>query len=125
VKPKWLNRTLVLGPHLCLCLSEDEYLAAAKHAGWPKEEYPWCQSTDSARTHAAFDCSKPTAIVCLNAPEYGSVGIAGLLAHEATHIWLDWLRSMGEDSPGDEVSAYAIQNLVVMLMDEWARRTEP
>jgi hypothetical protein len=47
-----------------------------------------------------------------------------MLAHEAAHVWLDWLHQMGEDSPGDEITAYAIQNLVVLLMDEWYRRTE-
>ena len=123
MKTKWLNRTLVLGPYLCLCLSEDEYRAAAKHRGWPPDDDVWCNS-NGGRTHIEVDCPNPTAIVCIDAPEFGSVGIAGLLAHEATHIWLDWLRSMGEDSPGDEISAYAIQNLVVLLMDEWHRRTE-
>jgi hypothetical protein len=122
VRPKWLNRTLVLGPYLCLCFSEAEYHAAAKHMGWPPDGDCWCNS-GGARTHMEFASATPTAIVCLDAPEYGSVGIAGLCAHEATHIWLDWLRSMGEKSPGDEISAYAIQNLVVLLMDEWHRRT--
>jgi len=122
-KTHWLNRTLVLGPRLCLCLCESEYRAATKRAGWPPDDCIWCNDS-GARTHTAFDCAQPVAIVCLNAPEYGSVGIAGMLAHEATHIWLDWLRSMGEDSPGDEITAYAIQNLVVLLMDEWYRRTE-
>jgi hypothetical protein len=120
-KTRWLDRTLVLGPYLCLCLNESEYKRAAKHIGWPEDGDIWCNS-GGGRTHMVFDCPEPAAIVCIDVPDAGYVAVAGLLAHEATHIWLDWLRSMGEDKPGDEITAYAIQNLTVLLMDEWYLR---
>lgn len=122
-KTRWLDRTLVLGPYLCLCLSEAEYMAAAKHCGWrDARKDTWCLP-ESGRVHYDFDGPKPVAVVCVNYVDASEVAVAGILVHEAMHIWQGWLRSMGEDSPGDEVSAYAVQNLVVLLMDEWARRT--
>jgi hypothetical protein len=122
MKTRWLSRTLVQGPSLCLCLSEKEYHAAEKRADWPVDDDLWCHPA-SARVHMRFDCEDPVAIVCLDIDPANIVAVAGCLAHEATHIWQDWLLSMGEAAPGDEISAYAVQNLVVLLMDEWVRRT--
>lgn len=122
MKTKWLNRTLILGPSICLCLSEEEYNVAKKHAKWPPDNDVWC-NPGGGRVHMYLDCENPIAIVCLNHPEEPTViSIAGIIAHEATHIWQEHLRAMGEDSPGDEISAYAVQSLVVTLMDEWASR---
>jgi hypothetical protein len=124
MKPKWLNRTLVLGPHLTLCLSEAEYLAAIKHVGWSDSGEGWCTES-GGRTHMCFE-HKPVAIVCVDpGEEYrgNRTAIAGFMAHEATHIWQEWCRSMDEDAPGDEIEAYAVQNLVVLLLDEYERRT--
>jgi hypothetical protein len=35
--------------------------------------------------------------------------IAGLVAHEATHVLQDTILQMGEEKPGDEFSAYLVQ----------------
>lgn len=123
-KTHWLNRTLVLGPHLALCLSEREYEKASRSMGIDHRGSQWCGAEGSARCHLAFGREKPVALVCLNvSPDESETAISGLIAHESVHIWQDWCRSMGEEDPGDEIEAYAVQNLVVLLMDEWCRRT--
>ncbi len=121
MKPRWLDRTVVLGPYLTLCLSDAEYRKAAKRMKWPPDTDTWC-NPGSGRVHMRLDCSEPAAIVCIAETSDDAVVIAGLMAHEATHIWQEWCRSMGEAAPGNEISAYAVQNLTVLLMSEWARR---
>jgi hypothetical protein len=101
-------------------LSEAEYHAAMKHCHVPASDDLWCKP-GGARVHM-LSGPEPVAVVCLDCPDATAISVAGLFAHEAMHIWQDWLRDTGEDAPGDEVSAYAVQSLVVLLMGEWASR---
>ena len=48
--------------------------------------------------------------------------VAGLLIHEAVHVWQGYARDLGEDNPGDEQEAYAIQSIAQELLAEFARR---
>lgn len=52
-----------------------------------------------------------TFVVCLNKRPRGAaraIGI-GLAVHEATHVWQLSKAAMGEETPGREIEAYAIQ----------------
>lgn len=62
-------------------------------------------------------------IVCLSGTEGRSgVEIAGMLIHEAVHIWQQYCEDIGERHPGDEQEAYAIQAIAQELLAEYARR---
>jgi hypothetical protein len=50
------------------------------------------------------------------------VEIAGILVHEAVHIWQEYCDFYGEDKPGREQEAYAIQFIAHELMTEFARK---
>lgn len=50
------------------------------------------------------------------------VEVAGLLIHEAVHIWQEWCEYYGEVAPGREQEAYAVQAIAQELMAEFARR---
>jgi hypothetical protein len=50
---------------------------------------------------------------------------AALLVHEAVHVADEWLKAMGEDSPGDEERAYVVQCVAEPLFrahERWKRK---
>lgn len=69
--------------------------------------------------------NKQCAIVCLaedSQKTCNAIEIAGMLVHEAVHVWQYHAEKMGETKPGDEQEAYAIQAMSQELMAEYARR---
>lgn len=125
MKARWLNRRIASpGPYLTLCLSEAEFHAAMKDCGC-HERPPHVNSGADATTHHLLNRDGNIAcIVCLsNIEGRTGVEIAGLLVHEAVHVWQAYRDSIGEKMPGTEQEAYAIQNIAQELMGEYARRT--
>jgi predicted Zn-dependent protease len=62
-------------------------------------------------------------VVCVQGWENRDpIEIAGLLVHEAVHVWQEHAYSIGEDTPGSEQEAYAIQAVAQELLAEFARR---
>lgn len=41
---------------------------------------------------------------------------SALVAHESVHCALAWMREIGEDTPGDEVMAYAVQCCTLAIL---------
>lgn len=123
MKTRWLDRRIsVPGPYLCLCLSEHEYRIALKRIKLDSSE-PWVTQTANATTHIRHDVPGLAAIVCLGDMEGKSqIEVAGLLVHEAVHVWQEWCVYYGEMHPGAEQEAYAIQAISQELMAEYARR---
>jgi hypothetical protein len=104
-------------------LSEAELIAAAKHC---KIQHPgeWIGSGFGACTHHWLnDKQEVVCVVCLNADKCGTpLELAGLLVHEAVHVWQEYCESINESKPGREQEAYAIQGIAQELMMEYARR---
>lgn len=124
-EPRWLDRRIGrAGPYLTLCLSEAEFRAALKHLKSP--EMPrWVSPNADATTHTfdSPDNGDPCCIVCVRGHEgRNGVEVAGMLIHEAVHVWQQWCDTVGERNPGSEQEAYAIQAISQELMSEFARR---
>lgn len=127
LKTEWLDRRIAHpGPYLVLCLSQAEYDAALAHLEI-RERDAWLNSprADATTHHADNPQGARVCIVCLRA-EAGRnpIEVAGLLVHEAVHVWQAYCRDIGEHAPGAEQEAYAIQSIAQELMAEYARRLQ-
>lgn len=124
MKTQWLDRRIGRqGPYLTLCLSEREFRKAIKHLKSPSIPR-WVNANADATLHT-FEHAKRgiVCVVCLgNCKGRSPIEVAGLLVHEAVHIWQHWCDDVGESNPGSEQEAYAIQSIAQELMAEYARR---
>lgn len=124
---KWLGQALITGPHMALALSERDFLRAHKQLRLPRElAKPWIASGD-ATTHMYSHREHGLAcIVCLAANEQHMSGIqiAGLLVHEAVHVFQFWREEVGEVAPSSEFEAYAIQRIAQRLMESYAQQSK-
>ena len=122
---KWLDRRIAApAPYLTLCLSESDFKQALKHCKI-YQDCEWIKTKWSHATAHHLDNGKGerVCIVCINASgERTPIEIAGLLVHEAVHVWQDYCARIGEDAPGVEQEAYGIQSIAQELMSEYARR---
>lgn len=126
-KPKhkftWLDRSVILSPYFCLCLSEKEYNQALDHIDFKGEREPWVLEDKDASVHFLRNGRKSIRIVCLqDIPEMPLPSVYALLVHEAVHIWQDLCKDLNESDPGREIEAYSIQHLSQQLINEFMRR---
>ena len=125
MKIRWLDRRIAApGPYVCLCLSEEEFNAACKHLKVPNAG-PWISNDHSQATAHYMESGdgKKCCVVCIRGYQgRAPVEVAGLLVHEAVHVWQDYAEDIGEHNPGKEQEAYAIQSIAQELMAEFARR---
>jgi hypothetical protein len=126
MKLRWLDRRVAApGPFLVLVRSQQEFDAAMRCCRIPVgAPYLKTQRAD-ATTHILFNKrGESVCVVALgtHAKEHTGVEIAGLLVHEAVHIWQEHCLSIGETSPASEQTAYGIQGIAQTLMEEYARQ---
>lgn len=126
VRAEWLNRSLLVGPYLTLCTTEEMFRRAlVKDLGFTKHVDFLSTPQSHATTHFLNDRSgKFAAVVCLGSTEGRKpIEVAGLLVHEAVHVWQEHCKHIGEQNPGDETEAYAIQWISQQLFWEFVRQT--
>ena len=124
MKYKWLNRRVAKqGPFLTLVLSEQELRHALRNMTKEYVAFPTsganCTTLIHDKTHelcAVVSVSKHSQETC------NAIEMAGLLVHEAVHVWQRYAEHMGETHPAEEQEAYAIQGISQELMMEYARR---
>jgi hypothetical protein len=127
MKLKWLDRDTVRAPFMALCLSEREYLAAAKHC---KIDHPhqWMEvERHMGTTHTWESGGILTSVVCLHpdALQADPIEVVCTLVHESVHIFQRLCDRIGEDEPSREFEAYSIERIAERLMREFARRLAP
>jgi hypothetical protein len=120
----WLDRTLLVGPHLALVTNEEEILALTKEVDVDPPAH-WCGSDKwHACTHTWQVGAELICIVAINmeyAKEMPATHVAALLVHEATHVWQEVREKIGGNI-GDESEAYAMQNICRELFDAYAKK---
>lgn len=132
MKINWLNRTALRLPYLALCTTEAQFKQALKavyktEAGFPAYTEPFLAEDHVACVHT-LDLKKSGKTVCLVClpidaarPWYET---SAVVAHEATHVVQRLFRYIGEDTPGDEAQAYAVENTVQYLLAEYDRQAK-
>lgn len=106
------------------CPSKAAWTKALKKLGAPKDPYP----TSEACTYDIQSKGKTTVLVTLGATveeRYSRSEIAGLLCHEAVHVWQTIRTVMGEDDPSIEFEAYSVQAVFVQLYQAWLNTRAP
>lgn len=124
MSPHWLDRRIAApGPYLALCLSAAEFTAALRHLRIG-DKLDWIKNAHSHATAHNFEGPHGlSVVVCLREWQgRDPIEVAGLLIHEAVHIWQQYAKHIGEHNPGDEQEAYAIQAIAQELLAEFARR---
>lgn len=119
---KWLERALIVGPHLCLCTNEMQFRKALEDLKIT-ESLSFIGNKQSDGTCWFFDeeeCGKLAAVVCMRNYEDKKIEeIAGLLMHESVHIFQHFKGYIGEHSPSSEFEAYSIQHIFQELFSEY------
>lgn len=122
-KVRWLDRRVASpGPYLALCLNEDQFREACRRIKCPPPPFVSNEWSD-ATAHYFNGPRGQTVIVCLKGWEgRNPIEVAGLLVHEAVHVWQEYAARIGERYPGAGQEAYAIQGISQELMAEFARQ---
>lgn len=117
----WCDRTLLYGVHFTLCLTEEQFARVCKHLGVQAD---WSHSNHATTYFFDDKDGRNTAVVVVRDWEHRDLNaVLALIVHEATHVWQYACRIMGETSPGDEIEAYAMQNItqeLFVLFDQLA-----
>lgn len=123
-KTPWLDRSLISGPYLALCLTEAQFRAKCREMG-VDDSGPFLSSGTAARAHCFKKVgAAPAVLVCIRKKRRSAVDLIGLLAHEATHVWQWFCEHIGEDEPSKEFEAYAIEVLTKRLLIAYRTQKE-
>ena len=121
---QWVRRVLMENTYyVALCTTEKSFRKELKRLELPREDWPTFTSKNANATcHFLEWCdSKKIVIVCLgDCTGRTPIEIAGLLVHEAVHIWQARHEDIGEKTPSHEMEAYAIQRIAIELMAAYA-----
>jgi hypothetical protein len=125
-KYRWLDRRVAKpAPYLTLCLSEAEQRSALRGLTKSNVEFPKTGALCTTMHHEKTDELCAVVSVSQHSQDTcNAMEMAGLLIHEAVHIWQRYSTDMGETNPGIEQEAYAIQALSQSLLAEYARRLD-
>lgn len=115
----WAGSELIQCPlRYGLCLDKGSFsseMRRLKIKGPP----PWISNAHSHATTHYFDDNDGSliAIVCMDpGKDWTAVGTAGMLVHEAVHVWQTMADRMGETNPSREFEAYSIQQISLELL---------
>ena len=122
---KWLDRSLIVGPYLTLCLSEDHYNRVMRYLAIDQPWSKWVTDGANATMHSmTHDKNGLCCVVCLKPKDtVTGVQIASILVHEAVHVVERYMEYINEDHPSSEFLAYSIQNVAQELMQSYAEQT--
>jgi len=89
----------------------------------PVPDWPiWLRDTASACVHEFIShTGDRVCIVCIDDDDYTPAQLAGVMAHEATHIWQKIAKDWTESDLLGEFAAYAVENITEELVSAYRR----
>ncbi len=63
--------------------------------------------------------------ICDEAIDFEPAQVAGIIAHEAMHVWQRMMKHIGEKKPSVEFGAYSYQAIYQNLLDAYAQSRDP
>lgn len=125
-KIKWLSRELITGPYLALCTDKEQFKEILDGMElvnkMPIDD--WILNGKDATAHT-FDNTKSSTmccVVCVRITDKPIEAIAGLLCHEAVHVFQSFVESIGDKYPSKEFEAYSIQHIFQALFEDYVRQ---
>lgn len=83
----------------------------------------YCDDGALAQTYHYRDAG--VCLVCLKEGlALSDIEVFGLLVHEAVHVWQFHCEWIGEEKPGNETEAYAIQKIATELIKAYSKSSE-
>lgn len=121
---KWLDRSLIVGPYLTLCLSEEHYHRVMRYLDIEQPWNKWVTDDANATMHSMTHKKNGLCcVVCLRTDDTkAGVQIASILVHEAVHVVERYMEYINEAHPSSEFLAYSIQNVAQELMQSYAEQ---
>lgn len=123
-KSPWLNKTLVISPvPYALCKTDKAFKKTMRDMGLKNKQFPDFIGVGADASTHIFDCDgESCAIVCIGEHNetHSQAEIAGLLTHEAVHVWQEIRAILGENSPSAEFEAYSIQSIAQNLIEAYS-----
>lgn len=115
---KWLDRNAMRTPFYTLALNEAEWGQAFDDLELPTEGRPDWVFEGGGRTSVCQTEKGMACVVGMNLDEedHRTPLAFGLLVHEATHVFQEWMIAIGEETPYAEFMAYSIQHISTELM---------
>lgn len=88
---------------------------ALKNYGEEPRDVPWAEGVTWITKN---DSGHTVCLVVIEADDSSAAQKTALLAHECVHAAQAWAESMGEDEPGEEWMAYAVQSCMLTCLDQ-------
>lgn len=100
----------------CYCPDEKGWNRLMKHLGTEGEPYP--ESSGRMTSVRSVETGEISLIVTFSdqLPSKCPITITGIVVHEATHVWQEVQKHIGEEDPGWEMEAYAVQAIYSELL---------
>ena len=117
--PAWIDRSLFVGPRVAAVASQRQFKRVLASIGVSGDDDAYCDPCWGACVHT-YECNgELVCVVGLNMALLGAmdgVEAAGVMTHEAVHIWQRVRDRLGPGDLGREMEAYAVQNIATGLM---------
>lgn len=119
----WRTRGLIHTPFCyTLCATEDSFAEVLNYLELPEEARPPFVTPGRDGTCHWFNHGETSvAVVCIRVREgVTSIQVAGLIVHEAVHLWQEARQDLNERAPSSEFEAYSVQWLAQSLLEQYA-----